>query len=140
MTSSSSFYSLSTPTVQGVTNVQAQLDEAQALVDTVEGYLTEPTNTQVSNYTLVLSDRGKLVAINMSTTNTLTVPPESSVAFPDGSWINLARLGSGKTTVVAGSGVTINTALGMSLRAQYSGGSLIKTGTNSWLLVGDLDT
>lgn len=136
----SSFFTLSTPTVQEVTSVQDQLDEAQALVDSIEDYLTETTNTQVVNYTLALTDRGKLVAINMSTTNTLTVPPESSVAFPTGTWINIARLGTGKTTVVAGSGVTVNSSLGMSLRAQYSGGSLIKTGTNTWLLVGDLDT
>lgn len=140
MTSSSSFFTLSTPTLQQVNTVKEQLDEAQALVDTVEGYLTEQTNTQTVNYTLALSDRGKLVAINMSTANTLTVPPESSVAFPDGSWINIARLGTGKTTVVAGNGVTVNSSLGLSLRAQYSGGSLIKTGTNTWLLVGDLDT
>lgn len=137
---SSSFYALTVPTSQEVTSVSAQLAQAESLVNIVEGYLLEPTNTQTVNYTLVLTDRGKLVAMNVGSPNTLTVPPESSVAFPAGSWINITQLGTGKTTVVAGAGVTINTALGNSLRARYSGGSLIKTGANTWLLVGDLDT
>ena len=143
----SSFYAFSTPTVAEVNTVQDQLDEAAATVaqaaataTQVEGYLTETTNTQTVNYTLVLGDRGKLVAMNLSGANTLTVPPNSSVAFPTGTWINIAQLGAGKTTVVAGSGVTINTSLGLSLRARYSGGSLIKTGADTWLAVGDLDT
>ena len=40
-------------------------------------------------YTLVLADAFKLVAMNNAAANTLTVPPNSSVAFPIGTRIDL---------------------------------------------------
>ncbi len=40
--------------------------------------------------------------------------------------------------IVAGSGVTISATPGLKLRAQYSSASVVKLGTDSWLLVGDL--
>ena len=39
--------------------------------------------------------------------NTLTVPPNSSVAFPVGTSIPIRQAGAGQTTIVAGSGVAI---------------------------------
>jgi hypothetical protein len=46
-------------------------------------------------------------------------------------------LGAGQVTVAA-SGTTVNATPGLKLRAQYSAASLIVTGTNTFLLVGDL--
>jgi hypothetical protein len=96
-------------------------------------------NTQTSNYTLALSDASNIVLMNMSTANTLTVPPNSSVAFSVGTQIYLTQIGTGITTVTAGSGVTINSEYGaLKLNTQYSSASLLKTGTNTWLLIGSL--
>jgi len=98
----------------------------------------EPINTQTASYVLQLSDLDGMVLMNCTGANNLTVPPNSSVAFPLGARVDLAQTGVGQTTVVAGAGVTINTAPGLIFRAQYSGASLIQTAANVWLLVGDL--
>lgn len=96
------------------------------------------TNARTANYTLVLTDKNKLVEMNVGSDNNLTVPPNSSVAFPTGAQINILQVGSGRTTVVAGSGVTVNATPGLKLRAQWSSATLIKRGTDTWVLVGDL--
>jgi len=67
------------------------------------------TNEQTgTTYTLALTDDGKLVEMNNASANTLTVPPNSSVAFPVGSQILVLQTGAGQTTLVAGAGVTVN--------------------------------
>jgi hypothetical protein len=96
------------------------------------------TNAQAASYTLVLTDKGKLVEISNASANNLTVPLNSSVAFPTGSQINIIQTGAGQTTVVATGGVTINATPGLKLRAQWSSATLIKRGTDTWALVGDL--
>jgi hypothetical protein len=91
-----------------------------------------------ASYALVLSDKDKLVEMNSSSANTLTVPLNSSQAFPIGSQINILQAGSGQTTVEATSGVTVNATPGLKLRTQWSSATLIKRAENVWVLVGDL--
>jgi len=98
------------------------------------------TNAQTASYTLVLADKAKVVEMNVESANNLTVPLNSSVAFPVGTQIHIVQIGSGQTTVVATSGVTINTATTLKLRAQWSAATLIKRSTDTWVLVGDLAT
>lgn len=96
-------------------------------------------NRQTSSYTLALTDANKLVEINNGSANNLTIPPNSSVAFPVGTQIVLAQYGAGQTTVVAGSGVTIRSSGGkLKLTGQYSGATLIKIATDEWYLFGDI--
>jgi len=59
------------------------------------------------------------------------------VAFPVGTHIDLAALPSQPVVVTPASGVSVN-GVGTQLRAVYSAGSLIKYGTNTWLLAGDI--
>jgi len=92
-----------------------------------------------TTYTLVLSDQTKLVTADNSSAITITVPPNSSVAYPIGTKIDLLAKGAGQVTVAAGSGVTVNTAQTLKLRRQWSGASLIKLATNTWVIVGDLE-
>ena len=101
--------------------------------------LAEPlTNAQAASYTLVLSDRNKIVEMGVGTANTLTVPPDSTVTFPTGTHITIIQTGSGQCTVTQGSGVTINATPGRKLRAQWSGATLIKRAADTWVLIGDL--
>lgn len=95
-------------------------------------------NNQTASYTLVLGDKGKLVTMAVAGANNLTVPPNSSVAFPVLSRIDLIQTGAGQTTFVQGAGVTINATPGLKCRAQNSGASLVKTATDTWQLTGDL--
>jgi hypothetical protein len=96
------------------------------------------TSAQTASYTLVLADKGKLVEMNNASANNLTVPLNSSVAFPIGTQINILQTGAGQTTVVYTDGVTINSAAGLKLRTRWSSASLVKRATDTWVLVGDL--
>jgi hypothetical protein len=97
------------------------------------------TNRQTASYTLVLSDADKLVEMNVGSANNLTIPLNSSVAFPTGTQILLAQYGAGQTTIVATSGVTVRSNGGkLKLNVQYSGATLIKIGTDEWYLFGDI--
>ena len=127
-------------TVSIDTAVTADLTTAQTLTNKT---LTAPvinlaTSAQTASYTLVLADNGKLVEISNASANNLTVPLNSSVAFPIGSQINILQTGAGQTTIVATGGVTVNGTPGLKLRAQWSAATLIKRGTDTWVAVGDL--
>lgn len=97
-------------------------------------------NAQTGSYTLVLADGNKLVETNVATANNITVPPNSSVAFPVGTTITLAQYGVGQTTIVAGAGVTIRAIPGLKLVGQYAMASLIKRATDEWYAAGNLST
>ena len=97
------------------------------------------TNAQTgTTYTLVLADDGKMVEMGNASANTLTVPLNATVAFPIGTQITLLQTLAGQTTIAAAVGVTINATPGLKLRAQWSGATLIKRATDTWILVGDL--
>jgi len=96
-------------------------------------------NAQVASYTASLTDDGKFITISSASANNFTVPPNSSVAFGIGTQLNIAQLGAGATTIVAGSGVTLNSAgAKLKLDAQYAVATCVKTDTNTWFVVGNL--
>jgi hypothetical protein len=90
-------------------------------------------------YTTVLTDQSKLVTLTNASAITFTIPANSSVAYPIGTQIDLSQFGAGQVTVAGASGVTVNSASSLKLRAQYSSASCIKVATDTWLLVGDLE-
>lgn len=96
------------------------------------------TNAQTASYTLVLADKDKLVEIDNASANNLTIPLESSVAFPIGTQISILQTGAGTTTLVPVSGVTLNATPGLILRARWSSVTLIKRAANTWVAIGDL--
>lgn len=89
-------------------------------------------------YTLTLGDAGNFVTLTNAAAITLTVPPNSSAAYPVGTYIEGAQLGAGQVTIVPGVGVTINAAPGLKVAEQYGTFGLLKTGTDSWLAFGRL--
>lgn len=95
-------------------------------------------NEQTSSYTLALADNTNLVEMNSSSANTVTIPSDSAVAFPVGSAIDIFQRGTGQTTLVAGSGVTLLYTPGLKLRARYSAATVIKRSANTWIVTGDL--
>ena len=99
-----------------------------------------PTNPQTgTSYTLALTDVAYIVEMNNASANTVTVPPNSSVAFPVGSQLIVLQTNTGQTTIAAGSGVTINSSGSkLKLTGQWSAATLIKRATNTWVLVGDI--
>ena len=118
------------------TNKKLQVGDGTKTVDFVASHIV--TNAQVASYTLVLSDKDKMVEISNASANTLTVPPNSSVAFPVGSQIRILQTNSGQCTITAGAGVTVNGTPGLKLRAEWSSATLVKRATDTWVLIGDL--
>jgi hypothetical protein len=91
-------------------------------------------NVQTSSYTCVLDDAGKVVTMNNTSTATVTIPPNSSVAYPIGTVISIARINSGAVTLQAGSGVTIT---GIASGAFSSNEQILcrKRSTDTWFAV-----
>ncbi|MBU1449238.1 hypothetical protein KKF45_05330 [Patescibacteria group bacterium] len=100
---------------------------------------TTTINAQIGiTYTLVLTDNAKLITLGNAAAIAVTIPTNASVAFPIGSQIDLVQILAGKVTF-SGIGVTINSKGGnKSIAAQWVGVSLIKTDTDTWLLLGEL--
>ena len=96
-------------------------------------------SSKTADYTLsALTERDSMIEMNSASATTLTVPPNSSVAYPVGTSIDILRVGAGAVTVAAGSGVTVNATPGLKLRAQWSSATLVKRATDTWVLLGDL--
>lgn len=111
-------------------------------VDSALGQLTLNAQTGTT-YTFVLTDnRNKLITASNASAQTYTIPLNSTVAFPIGSMINIIQIGAGQVTIQGAGGVTVAssaaTASAPKLRVQYSAATLIKVGTDSWYVVGDL--
>ena len=117
--------------------IESMDDRVTALEDSVSVIATTLSTTA---YTLVLADAGKLIEMNSGSALTVTVPPNSSVAFPVGTVIEVSRIGAGSVSLVAGVGVTLRIPTGstLALRAQYSTAGLRKRAENEWVVSGDL--
>lgn len=91
-----------------------------------------------TTYTLVLTDLGKNVTSNNAAAVLFTVPTNASVAFPLNTIIPIENYGAGKLTMSPAGGVTINSVGGYLSFIQYASGYLKKTGTNTWILFGQI--
>lgn len=106
-------------------------------LDGLSGVMT--INTYTADHVLILSDGGAYVRMDLTVDGDVEVPPNGTVAFPIGTVIQIRASGSGLVSVLAGSGVTVNTSETLVLRKQGSTGSLIKIDTDEWDLTGDLE-
>ena len=88
-----------------------------------------------TSYTLAIADAGKDVRCTNAAAITLTIPPNSSVAFPVGTIVLFSQGGAGVVTATAGSGVTLVGANGTTTSGQYDIRGLEKTGTDTWRVV-----
>jgi len=95
-------------------------------------------NNKTTSYTPVLSDEGNVIEMDSASANSVTIPPNSSVAFTIGSSIDVFQKGTGQTTIVAGAGVTILNTPGLKFRNRYSMATLVKRDTNTLIVSGDL--
>lgn len=87
-------------------------------------------------YTFVLTDQESYIRFDRGTAQTITVPANSTVAYPIGTEINGIQAGAGQVTFVAAGGVTLNSkGAVLSISGQFGGFSLKKYGTDTWDLV-----
>lgn len=97
-------------------------------------------NESGTSKTLALTDNGGYIVTSNGSAVTITVPPNSSVAFPTGSEVVVFQGGAGQVTFAAGSGVTIRSKdSNLKITAQYAAATLKKIATDEWHLLGDLE-
>lgn len=118
-------------------HLQDLTDSIQNVTDSLSDVLTVGFSTRPPLDTFVIGNKDKIVEVNSASAVTLTVPLNSSVAFPIGSSINILQTGAGQITVTGAGGVTINATPGLKLRTQWSFATLIKRAENTWVLIGD---
>lgn len=122
----------------------ATLDGAALATQTyVQGEVHKAIRTITTDtaHTLQLTDSGKTIKMTPTTADrALTVPPNSSVAFPIGTRINVGNWDATYATIVtAGAGVTIRSKDSLvNVSGLYAGATLEKIGTDEWWLVGDI--
>ena len=98
-------------------------------------------NTQSgTTYTLVLTDANKIVETSHASGCTVTVPNNSTVAFPLNTEIILRRYGTSPEILFQfAASVTVDGAAppaALSIDGDYGGATLIKRGTNDWCVIG----
>lgn len=100
-------------------------------------------SVKTAGYTFVASDIGTAVEYNSGSAGNFTVPPESAMSSDPGAIISVRQIGAGALTIVAGSGVTIQSPVGSTanrtLAGQYARAALQKTSIpDTWSLDGSL--
>lgn len=118
--------------------VLSAINSAGAFVGTV----TPPdlvVNEKTAAYQVALADKNNLISVNSASNLQITVPANSTTAFPQGSQINIFRRGTGTVQIIGAGTATIVGTPGFYLRARYSSATLIKLdNADNWALVGDL--
>lgn len=91
-----------------------------------------------TTYTVAVADAGRFVTLNNASPIALTVPLNSTAPFNVGTQVNLMQLGAGQVTVAGAGGVTVRSQ-GSKLKSngQYSVMTLLKIGTDEWVLIGN---
>ena len=96
-------------------------------------------NSNTGSYTLTINDQGKILPFSTTSTGTVTVPLNASVAFPTGSFVNFIQTGTGPILITGASGVSIQSENSkLKLKAQYAVAGVVKTDVDTWVAFGNL--
>ena len=106
------------------------------------GLVAYTVNTNTSDYTAVLTDQYQVLEVmNKASAIAFKIPTNASVAFPIGTVITVLSIGIGTCTISAVTpGTTTILSSGATpaapTLAQYRSAACIKTGTDTWYVVG----
>lgn len=125
--------------VTGATGPEGATGPVGATGPTGVDFSLVETNDQEGTYALELTDKNKIVNITSSGQTYLTIQNDAATNFEIGSRILVSRGGTGGVGITGGGEVVIYSAQGyLNLKYQYSVATLIKNGSNTWTLFGDL--
>lgn len=124
-----------------VTADAVAVDRSNATTTDATGYMDMPQVTQTGNYTLVLTDRGKTITYTSGhgAGDTLTIPANSSVAFPLGTVIGIDNLDSNSLTIaITSDTLTLagTTTTGSRTLGQNGMATIKKVTSTGWLIAG----
>ncbi len=97
---------------------------------------------QTGDYTAVIADTYQVLELmNKATAIAYKIPTNASVAFPIGTVLNILNIGAGTCTISAVTPGTTTilsagTVAASPTLAQYKSAACIKTGTDTWYVVG----
>jgi hypothetical protein len=94
---------------------------------------------KTADYTLdTLAHKDNVVEMNSTSPTTFTVPTDAALAWPIGASMDIFQTNTGEVTIAASAGVTLNRTPGNKLRTRWSSATILKRGTDNWILYGDL--
>ena len=130
---------LTTPTIGSFANATHGHTAAASGGTLTAGAVYYGFNSNTGDYTIALSDQGKILPFNTTSTGTVTIPLNASVAFPTGSFVNFVQSGTGPILITGASGVSIQSENSkLKLKAQYALAGCVKTDTDTWVAFGNL--
>jgi hypothetical protein len=124
----------------GIFTTQAAAAATYLTISSADSRQYVAENLVTESYTLALSDTSKVVAVNNSADATITIPLNTSVAFPIGTLINIYSMTANRVTVAPATGVTlrpVGSSSSIYLFDQYTEISLRKRATNEWVASGN---
>ncbi len=95
--------------------------------------VTETTTSR----TLAISDAGAYIRCDNASPVSITINSDASVGWNDNCEIMFEQTGAGQITIVAGSGVTINSSETLKSLTQYSVMGIKRVAANTWTLFGE---
>jgi hypothetical protein len=102
------------------------------------GFRNLPQNSQSGNYTLVLTDAGKHILQNTSTSTT-TIPANASVAYPIGTVITILNNSAGNISIAITSDILVlagTATTGTRTLASAGLATILKYNTTNWIISG----
>lgn len=94
--------------------------------------------TLTSDVTLAKTHKQAMLRMNNAGPLNVTFPTDASVNFEIGTTVIISQTGAGAVTLVAASGVTLNTPLTLTLGMRHGKVTATKVGANEWDIEGNL--
>ena len=128
------------PVFTGIVDASAAGVEFSDGVQTKAGVPSLTTFVEkTADYTLdTLAHQDSIIEMNSTSPMTFTIPTDAALAWPIGASMDIFQTNTGEVTIAASAGVTLNRTPGSKLRTQWSSATILKRGTDSWILYGDL--
>jgi hypothetical protein len=128
------------PVFTGIVDASAAGVEFSDGVQTKAGVPSLTTFVEkTADYTLdTLAHQDNIIEMNSTDPTTFTIPTNAALAWPIGASMDIFQINTGEVTIAASAGVTLNRTPGNKLRTQWSSATILKRGTDSWILYGDL--
>jgi hypothetical protein len=130
---------LTTPTIGSFVNATHTHTTAATAGTLTAAAIYYGFNSNTGSYTLALTDQGKILPFNTTSTGTITIPLNASVAFPTGSFVNFVQSGTGPILITGASGVSVQSESSkLKLKGQYAVAGCVKTDVDTWVAFGNL--
>lgn len=92
-------------------------------------------NVSATTYSFILADQSSIITSSAAGATTFTIPLNTSVNFPIGSSITIARVGAADLTIDKAVGVTVVAVNNLYTVLSGYSVTLVKTDTNTWIMM-----